>query len=182
MADDSARTQLGQEKKERNIVHVSSYGSIPDQLKSRIETVRFQIHDFVNLDCGSVFTDKFIAHGRLWELAVRPHTVLTKKGCNISVRIFGAGRNPTAYYKAVLRTKTITESTRAFNYEMEHFFFIKQEVIIRNECDAYGTLTIDVDHKSLRNHQKKFGFPDRSNYAKMICWSSYTIQSISRAM
>jgi hypothetical protein len=53
MADhDSAGTQLGQVKEERHIVHVSSYGSILDQFKGKIETVRFRIHDFVNLDDG----------------------------------------------------------------------------------------------------------------------------------
>jgi hypothetical protein len=56
MAGDSSGTQLGQVKKERHIVHDCSYGSIPNQFKVKIETVRFRIHDFVNLDYG-VLTD-----------------------------------------------------------------------------------------------------------------------------
>jgi hypothetical protein len=165
MADDFAGTQRGQEKKERHIVHVSSYGSIPDQFRGRIETVQFQIHDFVNLD-GSVLTDEFMAHGRQWEVAVHPHNVRAKRDY-VSVRIFGAGDstdsndddNPTAYYKAVFRTNTMTKSTRAFNNEMEHFFFTKQEDFTRNECDAYGTFTIDVDLQVVTESPKKVWFP-----------------------
>jgi hypothetical protein len=72
-----------------------------------------------------------MAHGCQWKLVVHPHNGYTKSmdivTGFVSVRIFGAGDstdnnnddNPTSYYKAVLRTKTMTKSTRAFNNEIK---------------------------------------------------------------
>jgi hypothetical protein len=94
-----------------------------------------------------------MAHGRQWKLDVHPYNVCINRHY-VSVRIFGAGDstdnnndgNPTSYFKAVFRTKTIMiQPTRAFNYEMECYFFTKQEDLIKNECDDFGTFTIDVD-------------------------------------